>query len=958
MPSSALSHVLRGLPFLARRFVARLLIAFLFVAAIASDAHAGRKASDPWTPTLDHVSRAVMALEVSGTRSLDTEPASASSGTGFIVDRERGILLTNRHMVHVGPVRAKGITLNHEEVPLYPLYRDPIHDYGFYRFDPAAIRYMELEELALAPEAAQVGVEIRVVGNDAGEKLSILGGTLARLDRPAPDYGVGEYNDFNTFYLQAATSTSGGSSGSPVVDVRGRVLALNAGGNRDAATSYYLPVDRVVRALAHLQRGEPIPRGTIQAVYRFEAYDELRRLGLSATTEAEVRRRNRDATGLLVVREVVPGGPSDGVLQPGDILLDVGGSPADDFGIVEDALDARVGGRVPVRVERGGTLLSVDVPVDDLHALTPSRFLEFSQAVVQETSLQLARAYNVPARGVLLVEPGYAFREARIWQYSVIVAMDDRPVASLADLVTALAGLPDGRRVRVRYHTLDNPRQEQATTLRVDRRWSPARVCTRNDGTGFWDCEDLPPPPAAQPEPPSQATATFEQVRDPVGAKVSPSLCHVRYTVPYRTEGIEGWSYIGAGLVVDTERGLVVTDRGTVPTTLGDVELTFAGSVRIPARVEFLHPVHNFAVLRYDPTRLGQVPVRPARLDGAASLDAGDTVHQVGLTSGLRVVTEATTITRVDPAGSASVSPPAFREYNAEVYKLTESASSIGGVLAWADGAVVALWAFGGGSSDSNSFYGLPIDVVEQVLPDLRAGRIPTIRDLGVEVEPTSLVDARDQGAPDTWVNRLTAADPERRQVLAVVRVAPGIPASTALRGGDLLLAVDGQPMTRPRQLEVALARGGATVKVTRLRDGAVEEVEISPITLQGLGVERVVGFAGALLHEPHWQVGLQHGLEGGGLYVAWYWYGGPAAQYGLEATGIVRAVNEAPVHTLDDFLAAVKGVGDGGAVRLQVENLQGVRDVTTLVTDLHYWPTTLLQHGADGWRLQALPAK
>ncbi len=466
---------------------------------LAAGTHKPARETANWAQTLARISNSVVSIQVDSTRAFDTEWNSTGQATGFVIDAQRGLILTNRHVVTPGPVTAQAIFQNREEVRLWPVYRDPVHDFGIYRYDPAKLRFIKPATLPLYPAGAVVGREIRVVGNDAGEQLSILAGTLARLDREAPAYGYGKYNDFNTFYLQAASGTSGGSSGSPVIDIEGRVVALNAGGATGAQTSFYLPLDAVVRALKFIEADAPVPRGTLEATFRYTPYDELRRLGMDELTEERMRRAYPRLTGMLVVAEVQPGCEADGKLAPGDILISIDGKPVPEFLSLEKVLDDHVGRTVEVVVRRGAETIRNTLTSGNLHAITPDEYIEFGEAVVHTVSYQLARHYDLPIKGIFVANPGYVFSSAGIPRAALISSFNGRRVERLADFEAALAQLADGDRAAVRYVTLDDPRAAQLKVVRMDRRWFPARKCRRDDHAGLWPCEELAAGPLPAP---------------------------------------------------------------------------------------------------------------------------------------------------------------------------------------------------------------------------------------------------------------------------------------------------------------------------------------------------------------------------------------------------------------------------------------------------------------------------
>jgi S1-C subfamily serine protease len=619
---------------------------------------------------------------------------------------------------------------------------------------------------------------------------------------------------------------------------------------------------------------------------------------------------------------------------------------------LEDELDGHVGLQINLEVQRGPATLKHSLQVQSLSAITADEYLEFGEAVVHTLSYQQARHYNLPIQGVYVANPGYVFGSAGIPHGALISVFDGKKMNTLADFEAALAGLADGARAPVRYVTLEDPHAVQLKVIRIDRSWFPARKCKRDDALGVWPCVSIAAGPAPQAVAP--AATQFSKTGDPRIDRLAPSLVQVTFDMPYSASGVTEKNYHGTGVIVDAQRGLVVVDRNTVPLAMGDVRITFNGSVEVPGKVEFVHPMHNLAMVSYDPKSIGATAVHAATFV-SKELSAGDDVWVVGERGDSKLLSQKTQVAGVDPLTFPLSRTLRFRDSNLEAISLVNPPSDVDGVLADDKGEVLALWssfAFETQRDLEQMNRGIPADLVMEML-DVVEGNKP-LYSFDAEFDVESLASARKLGLPDDWVRRFENHNPQRRQVLSVDRLVAGSSAAGLLEPGDLLLAIDGKVVNRFREVERAVQKHD--VSVTVWRDGAEKTLAMQSMALDGRDIDRVVIWAGATLQAPHRALADQRGIVPNGVFVSFFFYGSPATHYGLYAGRRIVEVDGQPTPDLDAFIKVVRGKPDRASLRLTTISWNGQTDVITLKLDKHYWPSYELDRQKDGtWTRTAL---
>jgi S1-C subfamily serine protease len=907
-----------------------------------------QSADNNWNETVKQVSTGIVSIQMDVPVSFDGKWNSSSYASGFIVDSQQGIILTNRHVVTPGPVTAKAILSNNEEIDLTPLYIDPVHDFGFYQYQPSDIKHLQPHEFKLSKTGPFVGQDIRIIGNDAGQKIVILDGTISRLDRDAPNYGKGNYNDFNTFYIQAATSSSGGSSGAPVINVQGEVLALNAGSQSKSANSFFVPLDKVKVALKKLQNNQAITRGSIQTTFVSTAYAELKGLGLNDEMSNQYREQYPNLKGLLVVRSIIPESPADSLLAVGDILLSINGQSSVEFSTLENFFDTHIDREIDLSVLRRGEQFTFPIKVSNLEDITPSSFLKFDGGIFHDLSYQQARHFNKPIAGVYVANSGYLFKPAGVSTRSVITEFNGVKISNIQDFDTQLKQIVNGTKVNLRYFDFSTPNTTNYALVEIDRKWFEHSVCEKSNDVDYWPCVKSKTPTELN----VLSAKNLSNLSQTVTDKVEDALVKVSFNSPYSIQGVSGNnSRVGAGVVVDVEKGWVVVARSVVFSMLGDVKLVFKNQLEIEGKVEYIHPIHNLALVSYSPENLGDIQVAQIKMN-TQPLDAGDEVVQIGLNYDGVIEYRETTVDSTEELWSRQFTVPQFVDTNIQGTYLVNGNNVIDGVLVNPENEVTALWTTFNQSDDSGKksasyMVGISVDYVAEIMA--LASSQKAVYSLEVNLTQIAPVDALQMGLSNKWLKQLLDTDPQANKVLAIYNVTATSSSAEVFKRGDILLAINDTPVTRFRQVENLSQQ--PQVKVTYFSEGKVNTTTIATTALYGQDIDQVFYWSGLYLHTPHRAAQIQGNVGDTGVYVASYSFGSPATRYGVYAMQRIVEIDGMPIKTTHDFVNAVKGKEHQALVLIKTLDFNNMPKVTSLRIDNNYWPFYELTYQNGHWQ-------
>ena len=311
----------------------------------------------------------------------------SSLGSGVIIDGQRGLILTNAHVVE--KTATIHVALNDKrEFEAQIVGIDPDSDLAVLQIDSRK----DLPAVAMGNSSdIMIGETVIAIGNPFGFSHTVTTGVVSALNRDIQ----GDQRVFRDF-IQIDASINPGNSGGPLLNIEGKLIGVNTAIYAKAqGIGFAIPINRAKRIVSDLiQFGKVVP-----------AWVGLTIQGLSPRL---IRYLNFTDDHGVIVTQVEPGSPAEQAgIQEQDIILSIGDQKLKDIDNYQSSVRSiPAGDPLQLSVWRQGKIYAVMVrtkhyPMDRALDLGFRRF-----GIRVDTISANSRLFNLTrARsGVLILE--------------------------------------------------------------------------------------------------------------------------------------------------------------------------------------------------------------------------------------------------------------------------------------------------------------------------------------------------------------------------------------------------------------------------------------------------------------------------------------------------------------------------------------------------------------------------
>ncbi|KZL21444.1 putative periplasmic serine endoprotease DegP-like precursor [Pseudovibrio axinellae] len=377
----------------------------------------------------------------------DSPQRVQSLGSGFVIDGEKGIIVTNNHVIE----DADEITVNFNDgrkLSAKLLGSDEKTDLAVLKVELGA----PLEAVKFgSSEVLRVGDWVMAIGNPFGLGGTVTAGIVSARNR---DINSGPYDNF----IQTDAAINRGNSGGPLFNMDGEVVGINtvifspSGGS--IGIGFAIPAETATRVIAQLREFGETRRGWLGVRIQHVTEEIAESLGM------------KSASGALIAGVSDDGPAKNAGIMPGDVVLTFDGRGVPEMrDLPRMVATTTIGSTVPLTVLRRGEEIPIEVTLGRLDEVAEVEKVEDEQETVKNTAdetvvlgLSLAKidearrerfALSDEIEGVVItrVAQGSSAEGKRVRAGDVIVEVAQEPVATPKDVVNMVERLEaDNRR--------------------------------------------------------------------------------------------------------------------------------------------------------------------------------------------------------------------------------------------------------------------------------------------------------------------------------------------------------------------------------------------------------------------------------------------------------------------------------------------------------------------------------